>query len=223
MLPLWPHTLVGICYSWFYHTWLITYLWPSLSLCKLFRPHGLILYFDVPSSSIKNTCLLLYMTFKPILACTHEFWPQTHIHQDVCINPDIFGVFLIWVQRSSLLAFHIPWDHSDLTLHYPFGVLYKEPLGYIEEKELKRKETIVHCCLSLLILGSASLCPFGALCVLPKLAFSCELAIKRWRIEVVETPFIWFVDMPIEVVTLIRSDFINRNIFSCPINVQLNE
>ena len=32
--------------------------------------------------------------------------------------------------------------------HYPFGVLYKEPLGNIEEEELKSKETIVHCCLS---------------------------------------------------------------------------
>ena len=65
-------------------------------------------------------------------------------------------------------------------------MLYKEPLGYIEEEELKSKETIVHCCLRLLILESASLCPFGALCVLTKLAFSCELAIERWRIEVVE-------------------------------------
>ena len=167
-------------YRWFYHTWLITYLWPSMSLYILFRPHGLILYFDVPRSSLKNTCLLLHATFKPILACTRNFWPQTRIHRDVCINSNIFGFFLIWVQRSWLLAFHMLWDRSDSTLHHPFGVLYKEPLGYIKEGELKSKETIVHCCLSLLILESASLYPFGALCVLPK------LAIERWRIEVVE-------------------------------------
>ena len=38
-------TLIGgICYSWFYHTWWITHLWPSLSLCKLFGPHGTFLY-----------------------------------------------------------------------------------------------------------------------------------------------------------------------------------
>ena len=43
MLPLWPHTLQGICYNWFYRTWLITYLWPSLSLCRLFGPDGTIL------------------------------------------------------------------------------------------------------------------------------------------------------------------------------------
>ena len=46
------------------------------------------------SSSLKNTCLLLYATFNPILTCTHDFWPQTCIHRDVCINPNIFGVFL---------------------------------------------------------------------------------------------------------------------------------
>ena len=65
-------------------------------------------------------------------------------------------------------------------------MLYKEPLGYIEEEELKRKETIAHYCHSLLILEYASLCSFGSLCVLPKLSFSFELAIERWRIEVVE-------------------------------------
>ena len=73
----------------------------------------------------------------------------------------------------------MPQDCSYLTLHYPFGVLYKEPLVYIEE-ELKSNETIVHCYHSLLVLESTSLCPFGELCVLPK------LAIKRWRIELVE-------------------------------------
>ena len=78
-------------------------------------------------------------------------------------------------------------DHrSDSTLHYPFGVLYKEPLGYIEEEELKRTKTIVHYFHSLHILESASLCPFGAPFVLPKLAFACDLAIERWRIELVE-------------------------------------
>ena len=69
---------------------------------------------------------------------------------------------------------------------YTFGVLYKEPLGYIEGEELKSKETIIHCFLSLHILEFASLFPFGALFVLPKLAFSCEISIERWRIEVVE-------------------------------------
>ena len=62
--------------------------------------------------------------------------------------------------------------------HYPFGVLYKEPLGYIEGEELKSKKTVVHCCHSLLILESASLCPFGELCFLPKIFFACEIPIE---------------------------------------------
>ena len=65
-------------------------------------------------------------------------------------------------------------------------MLYKEPLGYNEEEELKSNETIVHCCHNLHILESTSLCPFGELSVLPNISFACEIAIKRWRIEVVE-------------------------------------
>ena len=34
--------------------------------------------------------------------------------------------------------------------------------------------------------------------------------------------FLWFLDMMIEAVTIVIYDFINRNIFSCPINVDLN-
>ena len=82
------------CYSLFYHTWLITCWWPSVYLCRLFRPHELILSFGVPRSSLKNPYLLLYTVFNPILACTREFWPQTLVHRDVCINPNIFGFFL---------------------------------------------------------------------------------------------------------------------------------
>ena len=65
-------------------------------------------------------------------------------------------------------------------------MIYKEPLGYIEREELKSNQTIVYCCRSLHILDFASLCPFGELCVLPRLSFSCDIAIERWRIEVVE-------------------------------------
>ena len=80
----------------------------------------------------------------------------------------------------------MPRGRLDLTLHYPFGALYKEPLGYIEGEELKSKETTVHCYCSLHILEFASLCPFGGLCVLPNIEFSCDISIERWRIELVE-------------------------------------
>ena len=122
----------------------------------------------------KITCYFLYATFNPFLMYIRGYWPQTHVHLEFS---------LMCVGTTWLLAFHIPRDRSDLTLHYPFGVLYKEPLGYIEGEELKRKETIVHCCLSLLILESASLCPFGVLCVLPKISFAlwdCYREMEDW-------------------------------------------
>ena len=74
----------------------------------------------------------------------------------------------------------------DLTLHYPFGVLYKEPLGYIEEEEWNNEKTIVHCCCSLLVLEFASLYPLEHFLFFPSLPFSCDISIERWRIEVVE-------------------------------------
>ena len=183
MSPLWPQTLGGICFSWFYHTWLIIYLWPSLSLCRLFRPHGLISYFDVPRSSIKNTFLFLYVTFKAILACIHNVWPQTHLHRYVCKMTIFFGFLLIWVRITWLLAFQMPWECSDSTLHYLFGVLYKEPLGHIEGEKLKSKKTIVHCCLNFSYTWVYIPLSLGAHSVLPKLAFSlwaCYREIEDW-------------------------------------------
>ena len=80
----------------------------------------------------------------------------------------------------------LPYALISLRFDPTFGVLYKEPLKYIEEEELKSNETIVHCCHILHILEFVSLCPFGALFFLPNISFSCELVIERWRIEVVE-------------------------------------
>ena len=76
------------------------HLWPSLSLCKLLGPDGLILCFNVPISSPTIACLYIYVTFKAIPTCIRSFWPQTHVHQDVCVSPNIFGIFLIGIQRS---------------------------------------------------------------------------------------------------------------------------
>ena len=155
------------------------------------------------------------MTFKPILTCTHDFWPQTRVHRDVCISPNIFGVFLIWIRRSWLLAFHMPWDRSDLTLHYPFGVLYKEPLGYIEEQG-NYSPLLPQLCLYL------SLHPFVPLehfLFFPRFPFLVSLLSRdgglrwwrtRWRAR-----FLRFVDVPTKVVTYVIFDLLNRNIFLC--------
>ena len=78
----------------------------------------------------------------------------------------------------------MPLYHSDLTFHYPIEKLYKEPFGYIEGGGIEEQENYSPL-LPELILKSASLCPLEHF-VFPKISFSCELAIKRWRIEVVE-------------------------------------
>ena len=65
----------------------------------------------------------------------------------------------MWIHVTCLLDFHMPRDRSDLTFPYSIEALYKEPLRYIEEEELKSKRTIVHCFRSLLVLESTTLCP----------------------------------------------------------------
>ena len=79
-----------------------------MSLCRLFIPHGLILYFDVSKFIPKNTCLFLYMTFNPILACTRNFLRQIRVHQDVCINPNIFRVFFHACPNNLTLGLLLP-------------------------------------------------------------------------------------------------------------------
>ena len=73
-----------------------------------------------------------------------------------------------------------------MTLHYPIEALYKEPFGYIERRGIEEQENYSPL-LSELILESASLCPLEHFVFFPSLHFSCELAIERWRIEVVES------------------------------------
>ena len=99
----------------------------------------------------------------------------------------------------------MPRDPSDFTSHYPIEALYKEPLGYIEEEELKSKKTIVHYFRSFLILESASLCPLEHFVFFPRFPFlviflSIDGRLKWWRTE-----FLRFVDVPTEVVSIVIS------------------
>ena len=91
-VTLWTHTLGGICYSWFYHTWLITYWWPSLSLCRLFGPPFPILYFYVPIKSPKT----------PIYVCTWLLNQYPHTHANFEPIPEYIGK-CVW--RQKLLEF----------------------------------------------------------------------------------------------------------------------
>ena len=133
---------------------------------------------------------------------------------------------LMWIQVTCLLAFHMPWDHSDLTFHYPIEALYKEPFRYIERRGIEEQENYSPL-LPELILESTSLCPFENFVFFPIFPLLVSLlsrdgGLKWWRPRW-RTQFLQFADMPTEVVTCVISDLINRNIFSCPFNVQLNK
>ena len=129
---------------------------------------------------------------------------------------------LTWIRLTWLLAFPMPWDRSDSTFHYPFEKLYKEPLGTLKQEErIKSKETIVHCFRNL-CLSMHPFVPWSTFVFFPSLPFGYELAIERWRIEVVEGQVGDSVS-PIRI----HADkgcihcnlwfYTNRNIFSYPI------
>ena len=119
------------------------------------------------------------------------------IYADMTLKPAYIGMCkkdkgqivldfsLMWIRVTCLLTFHMPWDHLDLTFHYPIEALYKEPFGYIEGGGIEEQENYSPL-LSELILESASLCPLENFVFFWSFHFYCELATERWRIEVVE-------------------------------------
>ena len=105
-----------------------------------------------------------------------------------CAHKDKYFWSFPWCGSKSVVSCHSIC--LEITRIWPSITSWKyyirNPLDTFKGEELKSKEIILYCCRSLHILESTSLCPFGALCVLPNLAFNCELAIERWSIEVVE-------------------------------------
>ena len=139
-----------------------------------------------PRSSLK-TCLNWYTRLlNPFSRIYVGLTPKT-AYIRMCAKGQILLEFsLRWIWLSCLLAFHMPWDRSDSTFHYPFKNLYKELFGTMKTyKRIESKETIVHCCRNL-CLSLHPFVPWSTSVFFPTLPFSCELAIKRWRIEVVE-------------------------------------
>ena len=144
--------------------------------------------------------------------------PFSRIYVDLTLKPAyiemcaksqiVLEFFLMWIWITCLLAFHMPWDHSNLTFHYPIEALYKEPFGYIEEEELESKKTIVHCCWSL-YLSLHPFVPWSTLCSSQDFLFlvillSRDGGLKWWRPKW-GTRFLQFADVPIEVVTIVIS------------------
>ena len=173
-----------------------------------------------PITSLK-TCIICHTWLLNLFSCMYVDMTLKPAYIGMCAKGQIVLDFsLMWIRVTYLLAFHMPWDRSDLTFHYPIEALYKEPFGYIEGGELKSKKTIVHCCRSLLILESASLCPLEHLVFFPTLPLLVRLlsrdgGLMWWRPRL-RTQFLWFTDMSTDVVTYVISYFINRNIFSFP-------
>ena len=162
-----------------------------------------------PSSSLKT----------PVIFHTRLLNPFSRIYADITLKPMYIRMCakgqrflefsLMWIRVTCLLAFHMPRDHSDLTFHYPIDALYKEPFGYMEEEKLKIKKTIVHCCRSLIILESASLCPLENFLFFPSLPFLVRFLLRdgglRWWRPRWRTQFLRFANVPIEVFIIVIS------------------
>ena len=132
-------------------------------LQTLWTPWTNIVPFIFPISSLK-TCIIFHTRLLNLFS---------HIYADMTLKPTyirmcakgqiVLEFSLMWIQITCLLAFHMPWDHSNLTFHYPIKALYKEPFGYIERGGIEEQENYIPL-LSELILEFASLCPLSTLC-----------------------------------------------------------
>ena len=175
----------------------------------LWTPWTIFVPLMFPRSSIK-TCLIWY---------TQLLNPFSRIYTDMTHKPAYIGLCakgqivlefsLIWIWVTCLLAFHMPWDRLDLTFHYPIEALYKEPIGYIEMRGIEEQENYSPLLLKL-ILESTSLCPLEHFVFFPRFPLLMSLlsrngGLKWWRPKW-RTQFLWFVDVPIEVVTIVISD-----------------
>ena len=126
-----------------------------------------------------------YVTFKPILAYIRGYDPQTCVIE-MCAKGQIvfeFSLMWIWVTFSwPSICLEIAQIWLSIT---PLKHYIRNPLDTLKEEELKSKRTIVHCCRSL-YLSLHPFVPWSTFLLFPRFPFACELAIKRWRIEVVE-------------------------------------
>ena len=138
-----------------------------------------------PISSLKTCKNYHTWLLNPFSRIYAGLTPKT-AYIGMCAKCQILLEFsLMWIRLTCLLAFHMPWDCLDSTLHYPIEELYKEPFGYIEGRGIEEQENYSPL-LPELILESASLCPLEHFVFFLSFPFACELAIERWRIEVVE-------------------------------------
>ena len=183
-----------------YHTFMAF----LVHLQTLWIPWTIFVPFIFPRSSLKTPVIWYTQLLNPF-SCIHMNITLKPTYIRMCAKGQIFLEFsLMWIWVTCILAFHMPRHHSDLTFRYPSEALYKEPFGYIEGGELKSKKTIVHCCRRFLILEYASLCPLDHLVFFPSLNFLVRFLSRdgglRWWRPRWGTQFLWFIDVPTEVV-----------------------
>ena len=122
-----------ICYSGFHHTRWITHCmaFPCPATDSL-APMEYFLSFDVSLIIPKNIRKVIYAAFTLITVYIRGYDPYSRVHRDVCIIQILLDFSLTWIRLIWLLAFHMPWDRTDLTFQYPFEKIYKEPLGTLK-------------------------------------------------------------------------------------------
>ena len=179
-----------------------------------------------PRSSLK-TCIICHTRLLNLFSCIYSDMTLEPVYIEMCAKCQIvLELSLMWLWVTCLLEFHMPWYHSYLTFHYPIEALYKEPFGYIEGRGIKEQENYSPLLLEI-ILESASLCPlehfvfFSSLPLLVSL-LSRDGGLKWWRPRW-RTQFLWFVDVPTEVVTIVISVLYQLKYPFLSNNVYLNE
>ena len=155
-----------------------------------------------PISSLK-TWLNCYTRLLNPFSCIYAGLTPKIVYIRMCAKGQIlFDFSLMWIRLTHLLAFHMPWDRSDSTFHYPIEELYKEPFGYIEGMRNWEQENYSPL-LPELVLESASPLSLGAL-LCSSQSFLCFVrfllrygGLKWWRPRW-RTPFLQFTEVSTE-------------------------
>ena len=121
---------------------------------------------------------MIYADFYLITAYIRGSVPDNHVHRDVCISPNPFGVFLDMDPSYSTPV--LPYALRSLGFDPSLSLvkLYKEPIGTLKaEENFESNKTIVHCCQDL-CLSLHPFVPWSIVVFFPSFPFTSKLAIE---------------------------------------------